>query len=95
MVVSPEFETWFAASAETIFDHLLDPGDLVKILDPEGNRLGKFWVKDRCPGGRYGEVIDQPKLSNRMDLNRAIERSSSFRRLVNRLRDLFQTSIMQ
>ncbi len=91
VVVSPEFETWFAASAETLFDRLLDPGDRVKILDPEGNRLGKGWIKDRCANGRYGEVIDQPRLTNRMDLNKACERSMSFRRLVSRMSDLFRT----
>lgn len=55
------FETWFAASAISLRGRNDMPGDLPKSNDPEGERLGKGWVK-RHMGRKYKETIDQPQI---------------------------------
>ncbi|MFG0315999.1 MAG: DUF4276 family protein [Planctomycetota bacterium JB042] len=75
---NPEFETWFAASAEAL-DGLLNVDAAPET--PERDRLGKAWVRHRFARGRYSESVDQVRLAHRIDLAFARERSPSFDKL--------------
>lgn len=76
-----EYEAWFIAAAESLHGQrgfTLDPGDLI---DAEGPRDAKGWIRAHMASGSYGETTDQPAFSARMDLQQAFNRSRSFRKL--------------
>lgn len=73
-----EFETWFAASAESLTELLTIEA---APEDPERDGLAKGWVDKRFRGGRYSESVDQARLVSRMDLGLARRRSPSFDKL--------------
>ncbi len=78
------FETWFAASAESLRGKNGLPADLPKPADPEGEKLGKAWIKRHLPRTRaYKETIDQARLVGHMSLAECIASSRSFRKLVS------------
>lgn len=88
-----EFESWFLAGAESLRGHRGLSAHLQPPADPENVRGAKEWLRRHMePGRKYVEVLDQPALTARLDLELA-RRSDSFdkcyrdiRRLVTELR---------
>lgn len=79
-----EYETWFAAAAESLQDFLdVKPEELQH--SPEDARLGKGWVIRHFRGTKYSETIDQPRMTARMDLGLCRSRSPSFDKLCREL----------
>jgi len=78
-IVVVEYETWFAGSAESLLDYI----DLEEPTpeNPEENRHGKAWIRQRYRGPAYSETIDQPAMTNALDLNLVKARCPSFDRL--------------
>lgn len=76
-----EYETWFVAAAESL--RLADTDDVPD--EPERARSGKKWVRDRMQDRRYSETVDQPALTEQMDLRLARSRSPSFDKLCREL----------
>lgn len=81
---NPMFETWFAAAALSLRGKNGLPNDLPKPADPEGDSLGKAWVKKHLPS-KYKETIDQPRFVGHMNLAECRDSSRSFRKLVKEL----------
>jgi hypothetical protein len=79
-----EYETWFVAAAESLTE-FLDLGQTPVPIDPEERRLGKPWIQQRFRGPRYSPTIDQPRMTNAMDLRQCRERSPSFDKLCREL----------
>lgn len=75
---NPEFETWFAAAAESLTQYF-DLSVTAPSPDPEaaGQRKGAVhrWM------GHYSETIDQVRLTEAMDLSLCRSRSASFGKL--------------
>jgi len=83
VLANQEFETWFAAAAESLaafFDLSVTP----PAVDPEaaGQRKGavRRWLHNR-----YSETIDQVRLTAAMDLQLCRSRSKSFDKLCREL----------
>lgn len=70
-----EFEAWFIAAYNRT------EATSANNVDPERIRDAKGWVAQHTLGGAYREVLDQPKLSAKMDLETALVHSRSFRKL--------------
>ena len=81
---NPMFETWFAAAAVSLAGVNGLPASLTEPHEPEGNRLGKPWLKKHLPR-KYSETVDQPRFAAAMDLARCRERSPSFDKLCREL----------
>lgn len=86
-----EYETWFVAAADSLRDYLnLPPADEIPQA-PEASRLGKGWIDGHFKGTKYSETVDQPKMTDAMNLSLCRERSPSFdklcRELEKRMRD--------
>ncbi len=84
VIANVMYETWFVAAAESLSDYLELTGEIVPV-DPEGQSLGKPWVKKRIKGVKYSETVDQPKLTAAMDLHQCRDRSPSFDKLCREL----------
>ncbi|HYI09001.1 MAG TPA: hypothetical protein VEK57_08000 [Thermoanaerobaculia bacterium] len=80
---NPEFETWFAAAAESL-TQFFDLSVVAPAADPETARQRKGTVS-RWMHGRYGETADQVRLTHAMDLNLCRSRSGSFDKLCREL----------
>jgi hypothetical protein len=78
------FETWFAAAADSLRGKNGMPADLPKPEDPEGDGLGKSWVKKYLPR-KYKETIDQPRFVGYIGLTECRDSSRSFRKLIKEL----------
>ena len=83
VIANVMYETWFVAAAESLSDVLHVPDPVSE--DPETERLGKGWIKQRMRAGKYSETIDQPKLTAKMDLQLCRRRSPSFDKLCREL----------
>ena len=85
-----EYETWFAAAADSLGSYLtLREGESAPA-DPEAGGQRKKWVADRYAGGdgaKYSETIDQPAMTAAMDLAAVRDRCPSFARLCRVLED--------
>ncbi len=79
------FETWFAAAAHSLRDQNGLASDLPKSKDPEGDRLGKSWLKKHL-SRKYKETVDQARFVAKMDLEECKNSSRSFRKLVGELK---------
>ncbi|HBI43320.1 MAG TPA: hypothetical protein DDY78_10755 [Planctomycetales bacterium] len=88
---NPMFETWFAASADSLRGKNDLPPDLPKPENPEGIKLGKSWVKKHLPR-KYKETIDQPRFVGRMSLTECKDSSRSFCKLVKEIHQRLPTS---
>lgn len=75
------FETWFAAAAVSLRGKNGLPNDLPKPADPEGEGVGKGWIKKHLPR-KYKETVDQPRFLGHMNLTECRDSSRSFRKLV-------------
>ncbi len=85
------FETWFAAAAQSLRGKNNLPNDLPKPNDPEGDGLGKGWVKKHLPR-KYKETVDQPRFVGHMSLTECMDSSRSFRKLVKELEQRLPTA---
>ena len=80
----PMFETWFAAAAASLAGVNGLPDDLPVPDDPEGNRVGKAWLRAQLPR-KYSETVDQPRFAAKVDLFECRRRSASFGKLCREL----------
>ena len=78
-LVVVEYETWFAGGAESLADYIELDGPPPET--PEENRHGKAWIRQRYRGPAYSETIDQPAMTNALDLALVKDRCPSFDRL--------------
>ncbi len=81
VLANREYEAWFiaaAASLDGVRDFKFDPNDNV---DPESSRDAKGWIGKRKRNRSYSEILDQPAMTSRMDLEMVFEKSRSFRKL--------------
>jgi hypothetical protein len=85
VVANVEYETWFAATADSLARYLDVGAHSPPSEDPEGSRHGKAWVKQRFRGTSYSETQDQPRLTSAMDLGLCRRRSPSFDKLCREL----------
>ncbi|NWF94518.1 MAG: DUF4276 family protein [Candidatus Thorarchaeota archaeon] len=96
IAAKPEYEAWFLASIETIRGRTLagTPGldsETSFEGDPERIRGAKEILGQHMGVGRtYKETLHQAPMTEYLDLNLAIQRSRSFRRLGNTLKQLLQ-----
>lgn len=82
VLANREYEAWFIASAESLDGHRgFAVGATIDIPDAEIPRDAKGWLGRRMARKSYAEVTDQPAFSALMDLQKAFERSRSFRKL--------------
>lgn len=82
VVPNREYEAWLLATADSIAGRRGLRADIEVPQQPDNIRNAKGWLSERIPGGRYHEVSDQPALTALIDVERAAERSRSFRKLV-------------
>ena len=76
-----EFEAWFIGAAQSLQGiRGLQHFDGDHNADPEVPRDAKGWIKRRMPAG-YGETTDQPALTAKFDMQMALDRCRSFRKL--------------
>ena len=88
VLANVEYETWFAAAAESLDKYLDREAISPPSESPEGSRHGKLWVEQRFRGAaRYSETQDQPAMTRAMDLTLCRGRAPSFDKLC---RDLEQ-----
>ena len=80
-----EYETWFAAAAESLDKYLEFPPEFRPSEDPEGARQGKAWVEGYFRGVKYSETQDQPGMTSAMDTALCRRRSPSFDKLCREL----------
>jgi hypothetical protein len=85
VVANVEYETWFVAAAASLGEFLQLPSVSELPLQPEAARLGKAWVQRRFRGLKYSETLDQPAMTQAMDLGLCRERSPSFDKLCREL----------
>ncbi len=81
---NPMFETWFAAAATSLRGKNGLPDDLPKPDDPEGDGLGKGWIRKHL-ARKYKETVDQPRFVGHMSLSECRDSSRSFRKLCQEL----------
>lgn len=89
VMANREYEAWFIAAAKSldgVRGFCFDPRE---IVDAETPRDAKGWISSHMIGKRYGEVLDQPALSAKMDLQQAYDGSRSFRKLCDDWSRLF------
>jgi hypothetical protein len=82
VLANREFEAWFIGAAASLNGRRgLVVSDHDLLVDPEQPRDAKGWLGSRMNGGTYGETTDQPAFAARMDLQEALHRCRSFRKL--------------
>lgn len=90
VLANPEYETWFVAGAESLFDAaslIARPEE-----DPERARSGKGWIVRQFGRARsYSEAADLPALTARLDLHLCRRRSASFDKLCRELEGRLRT----
>jgi len=84
VIANVMYETWLVAAAESLGKYL-DLEGVAVPADPEGERCGKGWIKQRMRSGKYTETADQAALTAVMDLRQCRERSRSFDKLCREL----------
>ncbi len=80
VVAVREYEAWFLAGAESLSGKRGLPLDLVPMSDAEQRGSPKRWLDARMADG-YSEALDQPALTEALDLASA-RRADSFDKLV-------------
>jgi hypothetical protein len=74
-----EYENWFLAGAESLCGQRGLAADLASPTDPEAVRGAKEWLAAKMPPNRcYSETVDQPALTQVLDLDLTRQRSDSF-----------------
>lgn len=82
VLANREFEAWFIGAARSLNGQrglLVSDADL--DVEAEVPRDAKGWLRQRMASGTYGETTDQPAFAARMDLQEALTRCRSFRKL--------------
>ena len=85
VIANVMYETWLVAAAESLGKYL-DLGGVAVPADPEGERCGKGWIKQRMKSGKYTETADQAALTAAMDLRLCRKRCCSFDKLCRELK---------
>jgi len=86
VIANVEYETWLVAGADSLGGDLNLSQDRELPRDPEERRLGKAWIQRRFRKKRsYSPTLDQSRMTSRMDLHLARERSPSFDKLCREL----------
>ena len=80
-----EYETWFAAAAESLTKYLEFPDGFVASEAPEDARHGKAWVERCFRGPKYSAARDQAGMTSAMNLDLCLKRSPSFGKLCREL----------
>lgn len=89
VLANREYEGWFLAAAESLAGERGLAAELAAPPDPDSVRDAKGWLKERmCAGDTYREVIDQPAFSARFSTDLAAERSRSFRKFLNEMKEI-------
>ena len=81
VLANREYESWFIAAANSLSGHRGFTHDGRDEPDPDRPRDAKGWIKRRMAGRSYREITDQPAMSAKFDLETALDRSRSFRKL--------------
>jgi hypothetical protein len=87
-----EFESWIAAcidrmaGAAVAQDRARVPADVEPLPNPDTTRDAKGWLKREI--GEYRPTLDQAALARHIDIEIVEQRSRSFRRLVNAMRQI-------
>jgi hypothetical protein len=90
VVANIEYETWFAAAAESLSTYLdLAPHPPASV-SPEEARHGKAWVRRRFRQTKYIEPKHQPAMTAAMSLDLCRERAPSFAKLYRELEKRLQ-----
>jgi Domain of unknown function (DUF4276) len=92
VLANVEYETWFAAAAESLSEFLDLSSDLQVAENPEELGSKKAWVERRFRGTKYSETIDQPRMTAAMDLAACRKRSPSFDKLCRELERRLRTT---
>ncbi|WAE75505.1 DUF4276 family protein [Streptomonospora nanhaiensis] len=87
VIARHEYEAWFLAAAESLRSHPSVHDDAQAPEDPEGKRDAKTQLRG-IMNESDKKTLHQAKFTAVMDLNLAVERSRSFRRMVNAIRSL-------
>jgi len=85
VIANIEYESWFVAAAGSLGGFLNLPDDSEIPSDPEKGRHGKGWIQKKFRGPKYSETIDQPAMTQAMDLALCRQRSPSFDKLCREL----------
>ena len=85
VIANVMYETWFVAAASSLTDYLDLPDEASIPANPEEERAGKGWIKQRIKSGKYSETADQSALTAKMDLALCRSRSPSFDKLCREL----------
>ena len=80
-----EYETWFAAAAESLTKYLEFPDGFVASEEPENARHGKAWIERCFRGPKYSAARDQAGMTSAMNLDLCLKRSPSFGKLCREL----------
>ncbi|MBN1607808.1 MAG: DUF4276 family protein [Polyangiaceae bacterium] len=80
MLAHREYEAWFLASAASLTGECGLSQELEPPPDPESIRDAKGWLRHHMTEGSYREVVHQPNLTAKMDLEQA-RRAGSFEKL--------------
>ncbi|MBT9490360.1 MAG: DUF4276 family protein [Rubrivivax sp.] len=88
VLANREYEAWFMASAASLHGVRGFQWDGVAPPDPDLLRDAKGWIRLRTLGRRYGPVHDQAALSDHIEIDVALARSRSFRKLVSAWQEL-------
>jgi hypothetical protein len=85
VIADVDYETWFVAAAASLTRFLAPPTDSDDLVTPEQSRRGKGkgWIKRMYPG--YSPTVDQPRLTQVMDLELCRRHSPSFDKLCREL----------
>jgi len=81
VLANREYEAWFIAAAASLHGQRGFNYNSAQVVDAEVPRNAKGWLAERMGGKGYGEVIDQPAFTAKMNLHQAFEGSRSFRKL--------------
>jgi hypothetical protein len=85
VIANVMYETWFVAAAASLTDYLDLPDEASIPANPEEERAGKGWIKQRIKSGKYSETADQAALTAKMNLALCRSRSPSFDKLCREL----------
>lgn len=86
VLANREYEAWFIASAKSLngqHGFMLNSDEIenIEVIEAEGPRDAKGWVKRHMETNSYSETIDQLEFTKIMDLQEAFDKSRSFRKL--------------
>lgn len=86
VLANREFEAWYIGAAASLDGFRgLEVSASDRSVDPESPRDAKGWLRQRMKSRHYGETTDQPAFAARVDLQMAVDRCRSFRKLCDDL----------